>query len=145
MRVVVSQLIAAPAEALFELSQDYSRRLSWDPFLREAKLLDHAQSARAGVRSWCVTWFGIGMESEYVSYDSPKVVAVKMTRGPGMLRQFAATWKFEPAGQDRTEVTFLYSFQLTSSVRWLGPVVRALFRYEMRRRLRALKQAGERG
>ncbi len=31
--------VAAEPGVLFELSQDYGRRLEWDPFLREARLL----------------------------------------------------------------------------------------------------------
>jgi hypothetical protein len=144
MRIGVSEFIAAPAETIFELSQDYSRRLSWDPFLREARLLDNAGSAGVGIRSWCVSWFGIGMEAEYVSYNPPRVVAVKMTKGPWILGQFAASWNFHAIQSDQTEVTFLYSFQLKRAVRGLTPVLGAFFEYEMRRRLHSLKKACER-
>ena len=95
------------------------------------------------MRSWCVSWFGIGMESEYVSYHPPRTAAVKMTRGPWMLRQFAASWNFRADGSDRTEVRFLYSFRLRPLLRPLTPVVAAFFRYEMKRRLVCLKRACE--
>ncbi len=145
MRIEVRESIAAPAETIFRVSQDYSKRLSWDPFLCEAILLDDASCAAVGVRSWCVSWFGAGMESEYVSYAPPKVAAVKMTRGPWLLRHFAASWNFHAAGVNLTGVSFLYSFQLQPLVRPLTPLVGAFFKYEMKRRLRALKIACERG
>src|SRR5574340_827588 len=66
---------AAPAADLFTLSQDYIHRLRWDPFLREACLLDGAQSAAVGVRAWCVAHNGLGMETTYVSFQPPTVVA----------------------------------------------------------------------
>jgi hypothetical protein len=46
--------IAAEPAALFCLSQDYSRRLEWDPFLRSAQLVGAAREAGLGVRALCV-------------------------------------------------------------------------------------------
>jgi Polyketide cyclase / dehydrase and lipid transport len=86
--------IAAPAADLFTLSQDYERRLRWDPFLREARLLDGAQGAAVGVRAWCVAHNGLGMETTYISFQPPTVVAVKMTRGPRIISAFAGSWRF---------------------------------------------------
>lgn len=143
MRIGVTESIAAPAESVFNLSQDYSTRLSWDPFLREATLLGDARCAGPGVRSWCVSWFGVGIETEYVSYNPPKVVAVKMTKGPWMLRQFAASWRFESVERDRTNVSFVYSFQVRPWLRLLTPAIAAFFKYEMRRRLVGLRKACE--
>jgi hypothetical protein len=42
-----SILIRAGATPLFALTQDYARRLEWDPFLREAYLLEGATKAAA--------------------------------------------------------------------------------------------------
>jgi hypothetical protein len=142
MRIEAKESIAAPAEDIFAFSQDYSKRVAWDPFLREARLLGGA-SAGVGARSWCVSWFGFGMESEYVSYQPPKTVAVKMTKGPWMLTLFAASWNFRALSARETEVSFLYSFRLRALLRPLTPLVGAFYRYEMKRRLAALKKACE--
>ncbi len=143
MRIRIIETIAALPEKVFAVSQDYSDRLSWDPFLREAILRGNASCAGVGIRSWCVSWFGLGMESEYVSYRCPCVAAVKMTRGPWILENFAASWNFRSAGSNRTEVTFVYSFRVRSYLRPITPVVGAFFRYEMRRRLQSLKRVCE--
>ena len=34
-------------------------------------------------------WHGLGMETEYVTYTLPRVVTVRMTRGPAVLAAFA--------------------------------------------------------
>src|SRR5262245_51877758 len=110
--ITCSVVIAAPAADLFTLSQDYHRRLRWDLFLREARLLDGAQSAAVGVRAWCVAHNGLGMETTYVSFQPPTVVAVKMTRGPRIISSFAGSWRFteQPsrAGPIHTQVVFRY-------------------------------------
>ena len=141
--------IAAPAADLFALSQDYTHRLRWDPFLREARLLDGAQSAALGVCAWCVAQNGLGMETTYVSFQPPTVVAVKMTRGPRIIASFAGSWRFSalPAddGLPRTRVVFRY--QVAGRPRWLSflldPLLATIFRRETERRLLALKRAVE--
>ncbi|HLJ51536.1 MAG TPA: SRPBCC family protein [Bryobacteraceae bacterium] len=143
MRIGVTELIDAPADGIFVFSQDYSKRLAWDPFLREAILLGNDGALGVGTRSWCVAWFGMGMETEYVSYEPPRVVAVKMTKGPWILKRFAASWIFHSIEANRTEVAFVYSFQIQPHLRVLTPIVGAMFRYEIGRRLRSLKKACE--
>src|SRR5579864_1475277 len=103
-----SILIRADRELVFALTQDYSRRLSWDPFLKEARLLGGALCSALGVRAWCVAWYGLGMETEYVAFAPPRLAAVRMTRGPWVLRSFAGSWRFETTELDTTRVIFRY-------------------------------------
>lgn len=126
------------APMLFAMTQDYSRRLHLDPFLREARLVGGAPAAGMGIRAW-------GLETEYVSFDPPRVAAVRMTRGPALLAAFAGSWRFDEVEPGRTRVTFTY--HVLPGPRWLRPVlhvpVLAYFRWETRRRLAALKSAAE--
>jgi hypothetical protein len=77
--------IAASPDELFALTQDYARRLEWDPFLKSAELVGGAAAAGVGVRAYCVARSGLGMETEYVSFNPPRACAVKMTRGPRLI------------------------------------------------------------
>ena len=45
--------IRASPEAIFDLIHDYPRRLEWDPFLKEACLLEGAGAAGLGVKARC--------------------------------------------------------------------------------------------
>jgi len=137
--------IRADRSAVFALTQDYDRRLSWDPFLKEARLLGDATHAAIGVRAWCVARNGIGMETEYITFDPPDVAAVKMTRGPAFLSSFAGSWVLRAGQSGATRVAFRYHF--VPRPRWLGfligPIFRLVFARETRRRLAALKAALE--
>ena len=141
MRSRDSVEIDAEAAALFELTQDYERRLDWDPFLKEARLVDGAERAGVGVRAWCVARNGYGMETRYVSFHPPTACAVEMTRGPRCFREFAGSWRFEPIGMGRTRVTFTYHLVARPAL-FSRPLSR-LFAREMRGRLAALKRAAE--
>jgi len=135
---------ASPAE-LFALTQDYSRRLEWDPFLKSAELVGGAAAAAAGVRAYCVARSGLGMETEYVSFNPPHTTAVKMTRGPWIIDRFAGSWRFEEVATGETRVGFRY--HLRARPGWLAwlftPLMGWIFARDTRKRLAALKVAVE--
>jgi hypothetical protein len=137
--------VAAPPEAVFDLIHDYERRLEWDPFLCEARLLDGAHAAGVGVRALCrarTRSGGGAMETVYVSYQRPAVAAVRMTRGPFYLAEFAASLRQLPLPGGSTRVS--YKFNLAGRPAWLRPlmepVLAMVFRRETRRRLAALRR-----
>jgi ribosome-associated toxin RatA of RatAB toxin-antitoxin module len=141
-----SILVRDTPDALFALTQDYGRRLEWDPFLRSAELVGGAMEAGLGVRAWCVAHNRLGMETEYVSFTPPKVAAVKMTRGPWFIGGFAGSWRFRPEEDGRTRVIFRYS--VSGRPAWLrpllNPVLVRIFSREVRRRLQGLRDFVER-
>jgi len=87
------------------------------------------------------------METEYVSYTPPRVTAVKMTRGPWVVRSFAGSWRFTEVAVGRTRVGFRYN--LKARPRWLSwvltPMLSWAFARDTRKRLAALKAAVESG
>jgi len=141
-----SILIRASPDVLFALTQDYARRLEWDPFLKSAKLADGAAAAGVGVRAYCVARTGLAMETEYVSFNPPRVTAIKMTRGPWLIASFAGTWRFEEIARCQTRVSF--SYYLRARPKWLSwlltPILGRVFARDTRKRLTALKTAVER-
>ena len=141
-----SVVIDAEPAALFRLSQDYGRRLEWDPFLRSANLVGDARAADVGVRALCVSRSGWAMETEYVSFNPPSATAVKMTSGPWFLDKFAGSWRFEEVAPGHTRVGFRYSLRTRPVwLSWLlSPILARVFARDTRDRLRALKEAVER-
>ena len=105
-------MIKENQSVVFGFTQDYDKRLSWDTFLKKAELMNGATQAGTGVKAWCVAKNGMGMETEYVSFNRPKATAVKMTSGPYMFKSFLGSWTFKAITADETEVIFLYSFIL---------------------------------
>jgi ribosome-associated toxin RatA of RatAB toxin-antitoxin module len=140
-----SIVIKSDPDAIFRLSQDYARRLEWDPFLRSANLVGGADQAGLGVRAVCVAKSGWAMETEYVSFSPPRTTAVKMTRGPWFIDRFAGSWHFDEVEPGYTQVSFSYNLQF--GPKWLGwlfePILTRAFARDTRRRLRGLKDAIE--
>jgi hypothetical protein len=143
MRFEHAAIVDGSPDEVFALTQDYSKRLTWDPFLREARLLGGAGAPAVGVRAWCVSRWRLGMETEYVSFTPPRIAAVRMTRGPALLESFGGAWEFGPEPGGRTVVKFRYQFRC--GPRWLAwalePAARWWFSRETRLRVLALAKA----
>ena len=140
----VSVDIEATPELVFDVLHDYARRLDWDPFLRRADVLS-ASAAGLHVKTLCVAkWSsgGLGMETEYVSFDRPHVAAVRMTRGPWFFESFAASIRQDAHTDGTTRVTYRYNFRSRPS--FLDPLLRVIFARETQARLWALKRFIER-
>ena len=136
--------INRPPEQVFALLHDYDRRLAWDPLLQQADIIDGSLAAAKGVRTRCVgTWRsgGIGMETEYISFDPGRVAAVSMCRPAPFFARFVATIDHRPLPEGRSVVRYIYSFQARPrALRWLlEPIMNAVLLRETRRRLAALK------
>ncbi len=126
-------------EILFDYTQDYTKRLTWDTSLREAYLLNNVAQADKGVKAWCVAKNRLGMETQYVSFNRPQVAAIKMTKGPYLFKDFAASWTFKEVTKGITKVTFLYSFTLRFPFNVATCFIKRILQMNVRQRLLNLK------
>ena len=139
----VSAIIPAPSAAVFDLLHDYGRRLEWDTLLRAAYLTDGHHVAGKGVTAVCVgrrSLGGIALKTVYVSFERPRLAAVKMVNAPPFFATWAASIRHEDLPEGRSRITYTYTF--TAKPRWarffLESVMEQVFAWETRRRLRAL-------
>jgi len=152
--VACSVEIEASCEAVFDVIHDYGIRLRWDTLLSKACIVDEGVAeAGLGVKTLCVgrAAFGkVGVETVYVSFQRGRVAAVKMTRGPWFLGDFAASMvhaAIPSSAGERSRVT--YNLRIAARPRWLrfvmNPVLGFVFRVETGRRLAGLKRYVEEG
>ena len=141
----VSEIIPAPSAAVFAIVHDYSRRLEWDTLLSAAYLHEGFPVATQGAVSTCVGRAGMGklaLTTEYVTFSPGRLAAVNMTRGPWLFERWAASLKHEDLEDGQSQIT--YAWQFTARPRMLAwliePLLNAIFRWETRRRLAALKK-----
>jgi hypothetical protein len=139
----VSAIIPAPSAAVFDLLHDYDRRLEWDTLLQAAYLTDGHLVAGKGATSVCVgrrSLGGIALTTVYVSFERPRLAAVKMVNTPPFFAAWAASIRHEDLPEGGSRITYTYTF--TARPRWarflLEPVMGRVFAWETRRRLRAL-------
>ena len=132
--------IKCSPEFVFDYTQDYKQRLTWDTFLKKADLIGGAQAAGKGVKAYCVAKNGLGMITEYVSFNRPRAAAIKMTKGPFIFKSFLGSWTYKKIQPDLTEVIFLYSFQLRFPFNLATRLVKRNLQNNIRQRLVDLKK-----
>lgn len=137
--------IACPQESLFDLTQDYTRRLEWDPYLVEARLLHGAETAAIGVDSCCKNRSGSSMVARYISFNRPTVAAVTMIEGPKILERFSGAWNVRKLDEHHSMLTFTYNFTLRGGAigRLFTPIASQVFSRDMKTRLVAIKAFAE--
>jgi hypothetical protein len=148
-RGIVREVIPAPSADVFRLLHDYGRRLEWDTLLQAAYLTDGYRQAQVGAVSVCQGRFhlgGIALKTRYVSFRPPDVSAIKMVNRPPFFDRFAATIRHGDLSPSSSFVEYHYNF--AARPKWLRfllhPLMNALFLWETRKRLRALKRFFER-
>jgi ribosome-associated toxin RatA of RatAB toxin-antitoxin module len=135
-------LINEKIETVFDYTQDYNNRLNWDTFLKKAELIEGAKQAGKGVKAYCVSKNGLGMVTEYVTYNRPRVTAIKMTQGPYLFNSFLGSWTFKQVS-NKTEVIFLYSFTLRFPFNLLTNFIANNLQTNVKQRLIDLKKKME--
>jgi Polyketide cyclase / dehydrase and lipid transport len=140
----VSEIIPAPSHVVFDLIHDYTRRLEWDTLLQAAYLDGGDAFACKGVTSVCVgrkSLGGIPLRTIYVSFDRPKVAAVKMVNAPVFFQSWAASIRHEDISDQESRI--IYQFHFVTKPRVLrfilDPIMERVFLWETRKRLSALK------
>ena len=136
--------IKCSPEFAFDYTQDYKQRLAWDTFLKKADLIEGATTAGKGVKAYCVAKNGLGMVTEYVSFNRPRATAIKMTKGPYMFKSFLGSWTFKEIQPNLTEIIFLYSFQLRFPFTLATRLIKRNLKTNVKQRLEDLKENIER-
>lgn len=140
----IREIISASAETVFALLHDYNRRLEWDTLLREAYLEPEFEKSEKGAISVCRgkrILGGFAVRTIYVSFEPGKVAAVKMLNQPPFFASFAASIRHLKIDDAHSEVIYKVNFTAKPRVLRpiLNPIMRRVFVWETRKRLRALR------
>jgi hypothetical protein len=139
---VIRQVVPADAATTFDLVHDYPRRLEWDTLLRRAYTVDDVPPD-VGVEAVCTArrrLGGFSFRTRYVTFRRPELAAVTLVGRPPFFAKWAASIRHRPLGEQSSELVYTLTFTCRPArLAWLiEPVALAAFRWETRRRLRAL-------
>lgn len=121
---------------------DYHRRLAWDTLLRSAETVDDAPPAKGVVAVCRARWRlgGLTFRTRYLTFQRPSLAAVALVEPSLVFGTWAASVRHRGGSANQSEVVYTLTF--TCRPRWLAPVIEPIagvaFRWETRRRLKAL-------
>jgi hypothetical protein len=122
---VVESTVIVPVDVAtaFAVSQTTGEmRLRWDPFIRHQRLLDGATIPAKGVRTLTVHRLGFRMVSEYVSYNAPSNVGMKMLEGSWFFERLGGGWRFSPADGNPAQTLAVWRYNFACKPKWLAPI-----------------------
>ena len=118
-----SVVVSVPVEIAFAVSQTTGEtRLRWDPFIRRQRLLDGATVPAKGVRTLTVHRLGFRMVSEYVSYNPPSNVGMKMLTGSWFFEKLGGGWRFSPVEGAPWSALAVWRYNFSCRPAWLAPL-----------------------
>jgi ribosome-associated toxin RatA of RatAB toxin-antitoxin module len=135
-------IINRDKEFLFDLSQDYEKRLVWDKYLAKAVLLDSNEPVVGG-KVYCEIQKGIGMTIQYITFKRPVQTAMEMIEGPFVLKNFSGSWRFIEVDKNQTKVIFRYNFKTKCIPFILDKIVGTLLKTDLNKRLTMMKNFAE--
>jgi hypothetical protein len=137
--------VAVPQVWLFDLSQDYSRRVNWDSFSERYKFESPGWAPRVGAELTGRARNGYSMRARYIAFKPPEVAAFEMVSGPWFFQTFAGAWHFVQTAPLSTHVSFNYNFRVRPRfLKWfLEPLLRRSLERHIRARAAALKAYAE--
>lgn len=85
---------------------------------------------------------GLSMQTQFVSYDRPKVAAAAMLGHSFPFIRWAASMRHQPTGPQRSVLIYTYTFDVGPRVlRWvLEPIVKLVFNWQTQRRFARLRE-----
>jgi hypothetical protein len=117
------RVVPVDVETAFAVSQTTGEaRLRWDPFIRRQSFVDGVTRPGKGVRTMTIHRLGFRMESEYVSYQPPTTVGMKMTKGSWFFEKLGGGWRFTPAEGQPGSTLAVWRYNFTCRPRWLAPI-----------------------
>jgi hypothetical protein len=107
-------VVPVTPEVAFWVSQTTAPiRYRWDPFVHEQHLLGGATRPAKGVQTSTTSRHRLRMISEYVSFNPPRNVGMKMIKGPWFFEHFGGGWRFEPGPTtDSATAVWRYNFSV---------------------------------
>jgi hypothetical protein len=110
-RIEIQTLIKAPAEKVYQASQDYSVRYEWDPFPESISILYGASTIEKGVYVSVTAKNVLKMEVKFIQVAPPTTATIQMIDGPVFLKAFSGSWVFKPVAELETSAKFIYSIK----------------------------------
>ena len=133
--VTESLFVRAPCERVWDFTQDYALRASWDANVLDAEVLPGEGAPRVRVR----LRGGVRCTFRYQAFERPRRTSLAMVDvQSALLAGGGGAWTYE-AREDGTQWTQTNTLVLAD--RWFAPMLAPLVRWQLRRGTRRAMRA----
>lgn len=137
--IEVSAKYALNQKALFDLSQDIDQRLKWDEQTKELGFIGTSTQLETGAKVYTISKNNLKMDTEYIRFDPPHGIAIKMTSESAIFASFNGEWNYTRLSADQSQLSIVYAFSLKFPYNLISFIVKRKLANNARKKLTHLK------
>lgn len=114
--------------------------MKWDNQTMEIDFIDNCKVLKKGSRVYTKSIEGVYMETEYLTFESPSEISIKMINTSKIFRDFAGTWNYYPTKESETVLKITYTFELKFPYNIIKHIVCKKIRNNIKGKLESLNE-----
>ena len=97
---------------LFDFTQNFEERIKWDSQTQAINFMNNESELKKGAKVAVISNKGLKMETEYLTFERPKELSIKMTNTSPIFKNFIGRWDYQESSQSHSSIKITYQFQL---------------------------------
>nr|WP_297916125.1 hypothetical protein [uncultured Allomuricauda sp.] len=97
---------------LFDFTQNFTERKKWDKQTLEIDFFEGFTALKKGVKVYTKSIEGVRMETEYLTFNPPYEISIRMINKSPIFKDFVGTWEYSSNGNKETTLKITYRFNL---------------------------------
>mgnify|MGYP001164217393 CR=1 FL=1 len=97
---------------LFNYTQNFNERKKWDKQTLEIDFFDDSTELKKGAKVYTKSIEGILMKTEYLTFQSPDEISIKMLNKSAIFKNFLGKWNYFSTDNGGTKLKITYQFRL---------------------------------
>ncbi|MEO1418724.1 MAG: SRPBCC family protein [Bacteroidota bacterium] len=134
-RISTQKAFDRDIEWLFDYTQDFIERKNWDKQTLEIQFMDGHTKLQKGAKVWTKSVEGVIMETEYLAFDPPTKISVRMLNRSSIFKEFIGSWDYISMNHLQTKLKITYDFSLRFPYNLLKPFVFQRIQQNMAKKL----------
>jgi hypothetical protein len=123
---------------LFEFTQNFEERKKWDKQTPVIEFIEGSTHLEKGAKVFTRSVEGVEMDTEYLTFDPPYRITIKMLDKSSVFKSFVGSWHYLSEGEETTTLRMTYQFDLRFPYKLLKGRVEQKIRTNMKNKLQML-------
>jgi ribosome-associated toxin RatA of RatAB toxin-antitoxin module len=125
---------------LFDFTQNFEERIKWDSQTKAITFMNNELLLKEGVQVAVTSNKGLRMETEYLTFEKPHELSIKMINSSPIFKTFKGKWEYKESPNRRTIIKITYLFELKFPYEIINSIVSKKIRKNINTKLHNLNQ-----
>lgn len=125
---------------LFDFTQNFEERIKWDSQTKSINFMSNESLLQKGAKVAVISNKGLKMETEYLTFERPHELSIKMTNTSPILKTFIGRWDYKEPTKNHTFIKITYEFHLKFPYTIINSIVSKKIRKNINTKLNNLNE-----